>query len=66
MIIDADYRGELIVALHNHSTFPQTIHQGDRIAQLIVQSYYSFNWNEVDELESTERGDGGFGSSGSN
>lgn len=65
-VIDADYRGELIVALYNHSSLPQTIHQGDRIAQLIVQSYFNFDWVEVDELESTERGNSGFGSTGKN
>lgn len=61
---DADYRGELIVALHNHSNEPQIVHQGDRIAQLIIQPYLPFTWNEVDELDDTERGDGGFGSTG--
>lgn len=65
-VIDSDYRGELIVALHNHSDVPQLIHKGDRIAQLIVQPYYSFDWFPVDELDDTERGAGGFGSSGNN
>ena len=65
-VIDADYRGELIVALHNHSTFPQSINQGDRIAQLIVQSYFNFDWEIVDTLDETERGSSGFGSTGEN
>ena len=65
-IIDSDYRGPVIVALHNHSNIPQFIHQGDRIAQLIIQTYYEISWDEVDELNSTERGEGGFGSSGTN
>ena len=65
-VIDADYRGEIIVALYNHSNIPQTVKQGDRIAQLIIQPFVSFEWTEVDELPETDRGDGGFGSSGKN
>ena len=65
-VIDSDYRGEIIVALHNHSTVPQTISQGERIAQLIIQPYTSVEWEEAEELDSTERGDGGFGSTGKN
>lgn len=63
-VIDSDYRGPIIVALHNHSSIPQIIHPGDRIAQLIIQPYWQFDWDEVDELDETDRGDGGFGSSG--
>lgn len=63
-VIDSDYRGEIIVALHNHSNVSQLIKKGDRIAQLIVQPYCSFEWQEVDELDDTERGEGGFGSTG--
>jgi len=63
-VVDADYRGELIVALHNHSNKIQTIHKGDKIAQLIIQPYLSFEIEEVDELSETERGEGGFGSTG--
>lgn len=63
-VIDEDYRGEIIVALHNHSNIPQIIHQGDRIAQLIVQPYCDISFIEVDELSTTDRGEGGFGSSG--
>lgn len=63
-VIDSDYRGEIIVALHNHSDVSQLIKKGDRIAQLIVQPYCSFEWQEVDELDDTERGEGGFGSTG--
>ena len=66
MIIDSDYRGPIIVALHNHSSVPQIIHYGDRIAQLILQPYCAFNLELVDKLDSTERGDGGFGSTGIN
>ena len=65
-IIDSDYRGELIVMLYNQSPIPQIVRPGDRIAQLIIQQYIPFEWTEVDELDSTERGDGGFGSTGVN
>lgn len=63
-VIDSDYRGPIIVALYNHSNIPQIIHPGDRIAQLIIQPYWQFDWDEVDELDTTDRGEGGFGSSG--
>lgn len=63
-VIDSDYRGPIIVALYNQSAVPQFIHPGDRIAQLIIQPYVSFAWKEVKDLDETERGDGGFGSSG--
>lgn len=65
-IIDSDYRGPVIVALHNHSDYMQVLHRGDRIAQLIVQPYVPVELNEVTELDETERGDGGFGSTGMN
>lgn len=63
-VIDSDYRGPIIVALYNHSNIPQIVHPGDRIAQLIIQPYVTYNWNVVDKLDETERGDGGFGHSG--
>ena len=65
-IIDSDYRGQLIVALYNHSDLPVTLHKGDRVAQLIVQPYIRTQLVEVKELDETERGDGGFGSTGTN
>ena len=65
-VIDSDYRGEVIVALYNHSDLPMTIHKGDRIAQLVVQEYLPFNLLETDELDDTERGESGFGSTGTN
>lgn len=63
-IIDADYRGAIIVALKNTSNEIQYIEQGERIAQLIVQPYINVNFNETDSIGTTARGDGGFGSSG--
>ncbi len=64
-VIDADYRGELIVALHNHGTLPQFIHMNDRIAQLIIQPYdRTVSLEECDELDDTLRGADGFGSTG--
>jgi dUTP pyrophosphatase len=63
-VIDSDYRGPVIVALHNDSSESQMIPAGSRIAQLIIQHYIPVEWEEVDELTDTERGDGGFGSSG--
>jgi len=63
-VIDSDYRGEIMVALHNHSTEPQTIEPNERIAQLIITPYIQAAFNEVDELSDTVRGEGGFGSTG--
>lgn len=63
--IDADYRGEIIVALHNDSNEIQTIEPGERIAQLIFSTYFVFDFEEVDDLSETTRGTGGFGSTGS-
>lgn len=63
-VIDSDYRGPVIVALHNDSTEPQTIEPGERIAQLIVQPYLAMTFEEVESLDDTERGAGGFGSTG--
>ena len=64
-VIDADYRGELMVALHNHSGAPQVVEDGERIAQLVVTPYLTARFTPVDELEDTQRGSGGFGSTGS-
>lgn len=63
-VIDSDYRGELIVALHNDSDEYATIKDGDRIAQLVIMPYLDVQLNEVCELSDTSRGDGGFGSTG--
>ena len=63
-VIDSDYRGEIMVALHNHSSEAQTICDGERIAQIVFTAYMGADFLEVDELDSTERGEGGFGSTG--
>lgn len=63
-VIDVDYRGPVIVALHNDSNEEQLVPAGSRIAQLILQPYYKVVFEEVDSLDETDRGDGGFGSSG--
>lgn len=62
--IDADYRGEVRVLLVNHSRDPFTVETGDRIAQLVITPVVRIAWEEVDELEASERGSGGFGSTG--
>lgn len=63
-VCDEDYTGEYIVVLYNDSNIIQTVEPGERIAQLVFLPYISVNMIEVDELEETERGDGGFGSTG--
>lgn len=63
-VIDSDYRGELKIPLYNDSNNIQTIVPGDRIAQIIIQPYLQFEWEEVNELSKTNRGTGGFGSTG--
>ncbi len=63
-VIDADYRGEIMVALHNHSGEAKTVGYGDRIAQLVITPFLTANFNEADELSATVRCGGGFGSTG--
>lgn len=63
-VVDSDYRGEIIVALHNDADTCETICEGDRIAQLVIMPYLPVSFTEVDELNDTERGNGGFGSTG--
>lgn len=65
-VIDSDYRGEIIVALYNHSDSSVTVASGDRIAQLVLTPYIKADFEEDDELDDTVRGDGGFGSTGTN
>lgn len=64
-VIDSDYRGEIIVALYNHSENPLTVSYGDRIAQFVLTPYITANFEEADELSDSVRGNGGFGSTGS-
>ncbi len=63
-VVDPDYRGEIMVALHNHGTEPQTVEPGERIAQLVLTPYLTAQYVESDELSDTVRGEGGFGSTG--
>lgn len=63
-VIDCDYRGEVKVALHNHSAVPQTVAAGERVAQLVITPYLTAEFVEEDELSETVRGEGGFGSTG--
>mgnify|MGYP001293405915 FL=1 len=62
--IDADYRGDVGVLLINHGKEPFTVEDGMRVAQMVVAKYSQFEWNEVEDLSSTDRGAGGFGSTG--
>ncbi len=63
-VVDADYRGEIMVALHNHSGIEQTVADGERVAQLVIAPFLSVNYEEANELSDTVRGSGGFGSTG--
>ena len=63
-VIDADYRGEIMVALHNHGATTQTVEKGERVAQMVLLPYLAAEYFEVEQLSETDRGDGGFGSSG--
>lgn len=63
-IVDSDYRGPIIVALHNDSETERVIVPQERIGQIIIQPYLNVSFCEVDELSETERGTGGFGSTG--
>ena len=65
-VVDPDYRGEFMVALHNHSLTEQTIEPGERIAQLVITPFITANFELTDELSETVRGEGGFGSTGRN
>lgn len=65
-VCDSDYRGEYIVPLHNDTDEIMSIEPGERIAQLIIMNFNPIEFNVVDRLSDTERGEGGFGSSGSN
>lgn len=63
-VIDADYRGECLIALHNDSETPRTVQPGDRIAQLVLLPFLAAEFDETEQLDETVRGAGGFGSTG--
>ena len=63
-IIDSDYRGQVFVSLANHSEVTQYVEPGERIAQIMIEKVEPFAWAQVDELDETNRGIGGFGSTG--
>lgn len=65
-VIDADYRGEIMVSLYNQSSSNRTISNGERIAQLVITPFYKAYFEEVSTLSETVRGAGGFGSTGNN
>ena len=65
-VIDCDYRGEVMVALHNHGKETRTVSSGDRIAQLVIAPVFHAEFAEAEELSNTVRGEGGFGSTGKN
>lgn len=63
-VIDSDYRGEFMIALHNHGKETRTVHHGDRVAQLVITPVLRPLYREEDSLDETARGAGGFGSTG--
>ena len=63
-VIDSDYRGEIMVALHNHSNTTQQIASGERVAQMVIMPYITADFCECETLDDTTRGEGGFGSTG--
>lgn len=63
-VVDCDYRGEIMVALHNHSNTEQAVSKGERIAQMVIAPYITAEFDVVQELSDTARGAGGFGSTG--
>ena len=64
-VVDSDYRGEVMVALHNDADYQVAVEPGERIAQLVLMPYESMTFEKVEELDETDRGEGGFGSTGS-
>lgn len=63
-VVDSDYRGEIMVALHNHGECDMVIEPGERVAQIVIAPYMTAKFNEVPSLDETERGSGGYGSTG--
>ena len=64
-VLDSDYRGEITIALHNDTDEERSVEDGERIAQLVVMPYLSVSFAQVEDLDETERGEGGFGHTGS-
>ncbi|WP_104405257.1 dUTP diphosphatase [Prevotella sp. MGM2] len=62
--VDADYRGDVGAIVHNLGTEPFIVNNGDRICQIVAKEYVKIEWEETDSLDSTERGEGGFNSTG--
>ncbi|MBQ9761761.1 MAG: dUTP diphosphatase [Oscillospiraceae bacterium] len=63
-VVDSDYRGQVVVVLHNHSAQPQTVENGERIAQMVITPVVTPAYAEVEDLSDSDRGSGGFGSTG--
>lgn len=63
-VVDPDYRGEFMVAMHNHSNSPASVEPGERIVQIVITPFLTADFEETDELSDTVRGAGGFGSTG--
>jgi len=63
-VVDSDYRGEIMVALHNHGNLPQTVENGERVAQFVITPVLTPDYEAVEELTDTARNQGGFGSTG--
>lgn len=63
-VVDSDYRGQIVVVLHNHGTAPQTVENGERIAQIVITPVIAPAYEEVEDLTDSDRGSGGFGSTG--
>ena len=63
-VVDPDYRGEFMVALHNHTDEPRTVEGGERVAQLVIVPFIQGSFEVANELSETVRGEGGFGSTG--
>ena len=63
-VIDSDYRGQVMVSLHNHTNTPQSVEPGERVAQIVFAPVYQAQFCLVDALQETQRGTGGFGSTG--
>ena len=64
VVVDADYRGEVMVPLHNHSRVAVEVEHGERIAQMVITPFLTAEYMLAEELDETERGEGGFGSTG--